>query len=147
LIAIGRQKAARRVPDDRITSSKPTPNRCPLPSDTFQIVSVAFGLRNVADTDRGLAEMVRVAAPGAVSLCWSSLRPSAAVQGDLRLVLPQRACRASASGRRNSSAALRILPESVGQFPQGEALAERMRAAGLSTCAVTRSRWAWRRFM
>ena len=29
--------------------------RLPFPDDSFQIVSVAFGLRNVADTDRGPA--------------------------------------------------------------------------------------------
>lgn len=36
----------------------------PFPSGYFQVVSVAFGLRNVADTDRGLTEMVRVCAQG-----------------------------------------------------------------------------------
>jgi SAM-dependent methyltransferase len=36
----------------------------PFPADTFQLVTVAFGLRNVTDTDRGIAEMVRVARPG-----------------------------------------------------------------------------------
>jgi len=34
---------------------------------------------------------------------------------------------------RNKSQAYSYLPESVGQFPCGEALAERMRAAGLSS--------------
>ena len=36
----------------------------PFDDDHFQIVSVAFGLRNVSDTDRGIAEMVRVCQPG-----------------------------------------------------------------------------------
>jgi demethylmenaquinone methyltransferase/2-methoxy-6-polyprenyl-1,4-benzoquinol methylase len=38
--------------------------RLPLPSDHFDVVSVAFGIRNVADLDQGLAELVRVARPG-----------------------------------------------------------------------------------
>ena len=33
---------------------------------------------------------------------------------------------------RNAQSAYNYLPESVGEFPQGEQLAERMRAAGLS---------------
>ena len=33
---------------------------------------------------------------------------------------------------RNSASAYEYLPQSVGEFPQGEALAERMRAAGLA---------------
>jgi demethylmenaquinone methyltransferase/2-methoxy-6-polyprenyl-1,4-benzoquinol methylase len=36
----------------------------PVPSDQFDVVSVAFGIRNVADLDRGLAELVRAARPG-----------------------------------------------------------------------------------
>jgi demethylmenaquinone methyltransferase/2-methoxy-6-polyprenyl-1,4-benzoquinol methylase len=36
----------------------------PLPSNRFDVVSVAFGIRNVADLDRGLQELVRVARPG-----------------------------------------------------------------------------------
>ena len=38
--------------------------RLPFPDDTFQLTTVAFGLRNVTDTDRGMAEMVRVTRPG-----------------------------------------------------------------------------------
>src|SRR5262245_7543901 len=38
--------------------------RLPFPDNLFQITTVAFGLRNVTDTDRGIAEMVRVTRPG-----------------------------------------------------------------------------------
>src|SRR4029078_9821239 len=36
----------------------------PFPDEIFQIVSVAFGLRNVTDTARGLREMIRVCRSG-----------------------------------------------------------------------------------
>ncbi|MGL5098386.1 MAG: ubiquinone/menaquinone biosynthesis methyltransferase, partial [Planctomycetia bacterium] len=36
----------------------------PFPDGLFQLVTVAFGLRNVADSDRGIAEMIRVVEPG-----------------------------------------------------------------------------------
>ena len=36
----------------------------PFPDNAFQLVVVAFGLRNVTDTDKGIAEMVRVTQPG-----------------------------------------------------------------------------------
>jgi len=38
--------------------------RLPFPSDYFDCVSVAFGLRNMTHKDRALAEMRRVAKPG-----------------------------------------------------------------------------------
>jgi ubiquinone/menaquinone biosynthesis C-methylase UbiE len=40
----------------------------PFPAAAFDLVTVAFGLRNIADTSRGLAEMARVCAPGGVVL-------------------------------------------------------------------------------
>ena len=36
----------------------------PLPDASFDIVSVAFGLRNMTDKERALAEMARVLRPG-----------------------------------------------------------------------------------
>lgn len=38
--------------------------RLPIPTGRFDVVSVGFGIRNVADLDGGLREMVRVARPG-----------------------------------------------------------------------------------
>jgi demethylmenaquinone methyltransferase/2-methoxy-6-polyprenyl-1,4-benzoquinol methylase len=64
MLTIGRQKAARAGAADRITFIEADAQSLPLPSDAFQIVCVAFGLRNVADTDRGLTEMTRTCAPG-----------------------------------------------------------------------------------
>ena len=104
----------------------------PLPSDEFDIVCVAFGLRNVADTDAGLREMTRVCAPGGrvAVLEFSSPRwqPFKGVYNwYFRHILP----RIGQLIARNRESAYSYLPESVGQFPQGEALAERMRGVGL----------------
>jgi demethylmenaquinone methyltransferase / 2-methoxy-6-polyprenyl-1,4-benzoquinol methylase len=105
----------------------------PFPADTFQIVSVAFGLRNVADTDAGLREMVRVCQPGGRVAILEFTTPTAWPLGALygwyfRNVLP----RIGQALARNSQAAYNYLPQSVGSFPQGAALAARMCAAGLS---------------
>lgn len=132
MLDLGREKAVRAGAADRVTFLTADTQSLPLPSDAFQIVSVAFGLRNVADTDRGLAEMVRVAAPGGrvavVEFSSPTWQPFKAIYGwYFRNVLP----RIGQFFARNSSAAYEYLPESVGQFPQGEALAARMRAAGL----------------
>jgi len=104
----------------------------PAASDQFDIVCVAFGLRNVADTDAGLAEMTRVCAPGGrvAVLEFSSPRwqPFKAIYGwYFRHVLP----RIGQMFSRNRESAYSYLPESVGEFPQYEQLAERMRSAGL----------------
>ena len=105
----------------------------PFEEGRFAIVSVAFGLRNVADTDRGLAEMARVCAPGGqvavLEFSEPTWQPFKAVYGwYFRNVLP----RIGQWLARNKSKAYDYLPASVGEFPCGEALAEKMRGAGLT---------------
>jgi demethylmenaquinone methyltransferase/2-methoxy-6-polyprenyl-1,4-benzoquinol methylase len=126
------EKKRRRAGAERLSLAVADAERLPFASDSFQIVSVAFGLRNVSDTDRGLAEMTRVCRPeGKVAVLEFSTpewQPFRAVYGwYFRHVLP----RIGQLLARNPCDAYNYLPESVGQFPQGEALAERMRAAGL----------------
>lgn len=104
----------------------------PFPDDTFQLVTNAFGLRNVTDTDKGLAEMVRVTRPGGRVAVLEFSRPRNFVLGRLynayfQFVLPL--IGQLISGSREN--AYRYLPASVQKFPDYEALAEKMRAAGL----------------
>jgi demethylmenaquinone methyltransferase/2-methoxy-6-polyprenyl-1,4-benzoquinol methylase len=132
MLAIGRTKSKKAGAEGRITFMEADAQALPVPSDAFQIVCVAFGLRNVADTDRGLAEMVRACAPGGrvavLEFSTPTWQPFKAVYDwYFRHVLP----RVGRLVSRQSGDAYTYLPESVGQFPQGEALAARMRAAGL----------------
>jgi demethylmenaquinone methyltransferase/2-methoxy-6-polyprenyl-1,4-benzoquinol methylase len=126
-------KKAQAAAGNRITFIEADAQSLPLRSDAFQIVCVAFGLRNIANTDRGLSEMVRVAAPGGhiaiLEFSTPSRQPIKAVYGwYFRYVLP----RVGKLFARNSADAYEYLPASVGEFPQGAALLERMRAAGLA---------------
>ena len=104
----------------------------PFADDTFQLVTNAFGLRNVTDTDKGLAEMVRVTRPGGRVAVLEFSKPRNPVLGRMylwyfRYLLPLVGQLISRS-REN---AYRYLPASVLKFPDYDALAERMRAAGL----------------
>jgi len=132
MLEIGRQKAVRKGADSRIEFIEADAQALPVESNSFQIVCVAFGLRNVADTDRGLAEMARACAHGGrvavLEFSTPTWQPFKAIYGwYFRQVLP----RIGRLFARESGDAYEYLPTSVGEFPQGEALAERMRAAGL----------------
>jgi len=132
MLAIGRKKGERAGAGERITWVEADSQSLPFPSDRFQIVSVAFGLRNVTSTTAGLAEMTRVCRPGGhvVVLEFSMPRrqPIRALYGwYFRHVLPRLGQLLS----RNREEAYNYLPQSVGQFPQGEALCDMMRDAGL----------------
>lgn len=125
-------KARRRKADERIRFLEADAQSLPFPSDHFQITTVAFGLRNVTDTDRGIAEMVRVTEPGGRVAILEFSQPRGFLMGPLyrfyfRHILPRLGQWIS----RSKDNAYRYLPESVMQFPDGEALAERLRRHGL----------------
>lgn len=133
MLEIARQKAA-----DGKTSVHPPEfleadsQHLPFDDDTFQCVTVAFGLRNVADTDQGIREMMRVATPGGQVVVLEFSHPQTiglkqAYGFYFRNVLP----RIGQFLARNNQAAYEYLPESVGEFPCGQALADRFTAAGL----------------
>jgi len=132
MLEIARQKQRRAGVGPEVAFVEADAQSLPFEPDRFAIVSVAFGLRNVADTDRGLAEMARVCRPGGkVAVLefstprWQPLRGIYLLY--FRHVLP----RIGQLLARNSSAAYEYLPATVAQFPDGEALAERMRGVGL----------------
>src|SRR5438128_2178793 len=126
-------KTARRHAGDRIRFLEADAQRLPFPNDQFQIATVAFGLRNVTDTDRGIAEMVRVTRPGGKVAILEFSQPRGWLFSRLyrlyfRWLLPLIGQTIS----RSKDNAYRYLPASVLDFPDGEALAERLRRHGLS---------------
>jgi demethylmenaquinone methyltransferase / 2-methoxy-6-polyprenyl-1,4-benzoquinol methylase len=133
MLVLGDSKRQTAGADGRVMFVEADAQRLPFADDHFSIVCVAFGLRNVTDTDRGLREMARVCRPGGkvavleFSLpTWKPLR--AAYLWYFRHVLP----RIGQALARNRQAAYSYLPASVGEFPSGEALAAKMRQAGLA---------------
>lgn len=133
MLEIARTKATSLGADRAVTFIEADAQRLPFDDDHFQIVSVAFGLRNVTDTDQGLREMTRVCRPGGkvavLEFSMPTWQPFRGAYGwYFRNVLP----RVGQWMARNDQSAYEYLPASVGEFPQGAALAERMREAGLS---------------
>jgi demethylmenaquinone methyltransferase/2-methoxy-6-polyprenyl-1,4-benzoquinol methylase len=102
----------------------------PVRDASVDLVSAAFGFRNLANYDHGLAEMRRVLRPGGIAAILEfsqpKNRPFAAVYDWYsKHVLPR--IGGAVSG---SKEAYLYLPESVRKFPGAEQLAERMRSAG-----------------
>jgi demethylmenaquinone methyltransferase/2-methoxy-6-polyprenyl-1,4-benzoquinol methylase len=125
-------KTARARADGRIRFVEADAQQLPFADNLFQIAAVAFGLRNVTDTDRGIAEMVRVTRPGGRVAILEFSQPRGRLFGALyrfyfRRILPVVGQMVS----RSKESAYRYLPASVMEFPDGEALAERLRRHGL----------------
>ena len=64
MLVLGHAKARKAGALGRVTLVEGDTQRLPVPSNTFGVVSVAFGLRNVRDTVRGVDEMIRACRPG-----------------------------------------------------------------------------------
>ncbi len=127
------RKAEKRGATGRVQFLEADAQRLPFPDAHFQIATVAFGLRNVTDTDRGIAEMVRVTRPGGRVAILEFSQPRGRLFGRLyrfyfRHVLP----RLGQAISRSKDNAYYYLPASVQEFPEGKALAERLQQHGLT---------------
>jgi demethylmenaquinone methyltransferase/2-methoxy-6-polyprenyl-1,4-benzoquinol methylase len=136
MLEVGLSKKKRCDREDSVSFVEADAQRLPFGDNQFQLVTVAFGLRNVADTDQGLAEMARVCQPdGLVAVLEFSMprrQPLKAVYGwYFRHVLP----RIGQWVARNRQEAYLYLPASVGEFYQGQQLVDRMQSAGLGEVA------------
>lgn len=102
--------------------------------NSFDLMTVAYGVRNFQHLDRGLAEMARVLRPGG-TLCVIELSEPAStpVRGIYRLysrrIIP-------AIGRivSGDSRAYSYLPESIAAAPQRDEMTALMAKAGLAGC-------------
>jgi demethylmenaquinone methyltransferase/2-methoxy-6-polyprenyl-1,4-benzoquinol methylase len=126
------RKSQQRGAQERIRFLEADAQVLPFADNTFQLVTVAFGLRNVTDPDRGLAEMVRVTRPGGRIAILEFSKPRHWLLGRLyrwyfRYALPLLGQLIS----RNRESAYRYLPESVLSFPDYDELAAKLRAHGL----------------
>jgi demethylmenaquinone methyltransferase/2-methoxy-6-polyprenyl-1,4-benzoquinol methylase len=129
MLAVGRD----RLVDDGVVAPAALcdAEKLPFPDDTFDCVSVAFGLRNMTHKDRALAEMRRVARPGGRVLVLEFSKPwkplAKAYDAYSFSVLP-------ALGKyvARDEAAYRYLAESIRMHPDQEALKALMEAAGMT---------------
>jgi demethylmenaquinone methyltransferase/2-methoxy-6-polyprenyl-1,4-benzoquinol methylase len=104
----------------------------PFENDRFAVVAVAFGLRNVGDTRRGLSEMVRVCKPGGTVAVLEFSMPTLPILSHVyrfyfRTLLPK----LGEWFGRNQDQAYQYLPESVLQFDSPMQLAERLMQLGI----------------
>ena len=110
--------------------------RIPFPDNSFDIVTVGYGLRNLANWEAGLREMQRVAHPGGRLVVLDFGKPDNALWrglyfGYLKLFVPW-------LGRIfcGSAGAYAYILESLKHYPAQHAVAAKMRELGLANVRV-----------
>ncbi len=102
----------------------------PFADQSFDAVTVAFGLRNVADPDQALVEMARVTRPGGRLLVCEFSRPVWAPFRTVYLEYLMRALPELARRVSSNPDAYVYLAESIRAWPDQPALASRIARAG-----------------
>lgn len=134
MLAVGRDRLLDRGLANNLSWVQADAEQLPFPDACFDLVTIAFGLRNVTDKERALAAMLRVLKPGGRLLVLEFSRPTNSLAGRLYdqysfQVLPR-------LGRlvAGDADSYRYLAESIRMHPDQEHLRALMAAAGFSDC-------------
>jgi demethylmenaquinone methyltransferase/2-methoxy-6-polyprenyl-1,4-benzoquinol methylase len=133
MLVLGKEKTVRERPEARVELMVANTLELPFPDNTFDVVSVAFGIRNVPEYEAGIREMTRVAKKGGRIAILEFSLPESGLFHKVYLayftrVLPIVGRVVSQSG----NDAYSYLPDSVLEFPQGTRMCGIMKGCGLT---------------
>ncbi|MDK1475318.1 demethylmenaquinone methyltransferase [Streptomyces sp. 549] len=127
------REGKKRLPWMPFTAGDAT--RLPFRDDTFDAVTISFGLRNVQDTDAALREMLRVTRPGGRLVICEFSHPTWAPFRTVYTEYLMRALPPVAEAVSSNPSAYVYLAESIRAWPDQPALARRLQQAGWSRVA------------
>ncbi|MDE0297483.1 MAG: bifunctional demethylmenaquinone methyltransferase/2-methoxy-6-polyprenyl-1,4-benzoquinol methylase UbiE [Candidatus Poribacteria bacterium] len=132
MLAVGKTKVEKQERPRAFVPIEADTLSLPFAEETFDVVSVGFGIRNVADLERGIREMARVAVSGGRVVILEFTQPNHRMFTGFYYfyftkVLP---CIGNLVSK-NRDDAYGYLPQSVMQFPDCEELARIMRSCEL----------------
>ncbi|MDA8866025.1 bifunctional demethylmenaquinone methyltransferase/2-methoxy-6-polyprenyl-1,4-benzoquinol methylase UbiE [Porticoccaceae bacterium] len=132
MLKVGRDRLVDRGITDNVRFSQADAQYLPFPDNTFDVITIAFGLRNVTDKDMALRSMLRVLKPGGKLLVLEFSKPpntllSKIYDGYSFNILPK-------LGKlfANDAGSYQYLAESIRMHPDQETLMGMMENAGFA---------------
>ena len=132
MLDVGRDRAIARGQAADVTFLVADAERLPLPDRSVDVVSIAFGLRNVTDKAAALAEARRVLRPGGRFACLEFSRVQVAALAPIYDAWSFRVLPRLGKAVAGDADSYQYLAESIRMFPDQTTLAGMMEAAGLS---------------
>ena len=132
MMNVGRQKVKKAGLEEHIKFEKEDCLCLSYPDNTFDAITVAFGIRNFESLDQGLAEMRRVLKPGGHLVILELTTPDKAPMKQLFKFYSQTIIPTIGKIISSDNSAYKYLPSTIKAFPQGEIMQEIMKKAGLS---------------
>ncbi len=138
MMDVGRKKVEKAGLSHVIEFRKEDCMSLELPDNSFDVVTVAYGVRNFQDLDRGLREMRRVLRPGGHVFILELCTPVSFPMKQLfwiysHVVMPLLGRLVSKDGK-----AYAYLPATMEAFPQGEVMQQILRKAGYKEVSFRR---------
>ena len=135
MVDLGQLKAAQSAYAGRIDFTVAPCEDLPFPNETFDSITIAFGIRNVVDRKLGLAEMWRVLRPGGRMIILEFSTPRSQLFRQIyyfyfRRLLPV------IGGLFSKFDAYKYLPDSVLEFPSHEEFAAMIEDAGFHSVHI-----------
>ena len=130
MLDIGRKKISAAGLDKKITLIKADSADLPFETNSFDAVTVAFGVRNFQDLEKGLAEILRVLHPGGKLVVLEFSRPKSKIFKPLYSFYMNKI--AANIGRlfSKNNCAYDYLDESIRKFPEGKDFLNIMASTG-----------------
>lgn len=113
--------------------------RLPYADGAFDVASIAFGIRNVDDPARGIAEMARVVRPGGTVAVLEFGQPGGALFGPLYRFYSAHVIPAIGGWLTGKRAAYEYFHRTSSEFPSGPAFVALMRNTGRFSSVRARS--------
>ncbi len=137
MLDVARRKVVERGLDQVISFEQGDCLDMRFADNSFDAVTVAFGVRNFEHLDRGYREMARVLRPGGMLCVLELSTPTNRLVRWFYDIYTLHIIPWMGSLKSGDGSAYRYLPQSIAAVPQGEAMLALMRQAGLQQCRFT----------
>ena len=138
MMAVGRQKVEQLGLQGIISFEKEDCLNLSYASDSFDAVTAAFGIRNFADLDKGLAEMCRVRKKGGHLSIVELTTPVSFPMRQLFHIYSHTVLPIYGRIISKDSSAYTYLTKTIEAFPQGEQMVEILKKAGFKEASFRR---------
>ncbi|MEG0462778.1 MULTISPECIES: bifunctional demethylmenaquinone methyltransferase/2-methoxy-6-polyprenyl-1,4-benzoquinol methylase UbiE [Bacteroides] len=132
MMNVGREKVKKEGLAGKITFAREDCTSLSFAEHTFDAITVAFGIRNFEDLDRGLSEMCRVLTPGGHLVILELTTPDRFPMKQLFSIYSKVVIPVLGKMLSKDNKAYSYLPQTIKAFPQGEVMEGIIARAGFS---------------
>lgn len=134
MLKVGRDRLTDRGISGNLVVSQADAQQLPFPDNTFDCITIAFGLRNVTDKDMALRSMLRVLKPGGRLLVLEFSKPQHSILSKAYDTYSFRVLPLMGKLVANDADSYSYLAESIRMHPDQDTLKKMMQDAGFSNC-------------